>query len=96
VNARLLKVQVILEPPAAHQRVGCARPRGPWPVGRRGSRNVEKLAPLAAEIGAEGFAVDALDPAAVALFSRRRILTRPYELDNRLIGSCSSTRACFF
>jgi hypothetical protein len=58
VNARFLKVQIILEPPAAHQRVGCARPRGPWPVGRRGSRNVEKLAPLAAEIGAEGFAVD--------------------------------------
>jgi hypothetical protein len=63
VNARFLKVQIILEPPAAHQRVGCARPRGPWPVGRRGSRNVEKLAPLAAEIGAERFAIDASDPA---------------------------------
>ena len=30
------------------------------------ARNVEKLAPLAAEIGAETFAVDAPDPAAVA------------------------------
>jgi NAD(P)-dependent dehydrogenase (short-subunit alcohol dehydrogenase family) len=30
------------------------------------ARNVEKLAPLAAEIGAERFAVDATDPAAVA------------------------------
>jgi hypothetical protein len=77
-----------------HQRVSCARPRGRWPVGRLGGRNVEKLASLAAEIGAERFAVDASDPAAVALFSRRRILTRPYKLDNRLIGICSSTRAC--
>ena len=30
------------------------------------ARNIEKLAPLAAEIGAERFAVDAADPAAVA------------------------------
>ncbi|MBV9151956.1 MAG: SDR family NAD(P)-dependent oxidoreductase, partial [Alphaproteobacteria bacterium] len=30
------------------------------------ARNIEKLAPLAAEIGAERFAVDASDPAAVA------------------------------
>jgi NAD(P)-dependent dehydrogenase (short-subunit alcohol dehydrogenase family) len=40
------------------------------------ARNAEKLAPLAAEIGAETFAVDASDPAAVAsLFA---------EADNRL------------
>jgi NAD(P)-dependent dehydrogenase (short-subunit alcohol dehydrogenase family) len=40
------------------------------------ARNVEKLAPLAAEIGAETFAVDASDPTAVArLFA---------EADNRL------------
>jgi len=40
------------------------------------ARNVEKLAPLGAEIGAETFAVDASDPAAVArLFA---------EADNRL------------
>src|SRR5215813_15476643 len=40
------------------------------------ARNVEKLSPLAAEIGAETFAVDAADPAAVArLFA---------EADNRL------------
>jgi NAD(P)-dependent dehydrogenase (short-subunit alcohol dehydrogenase family) len=31
------------------------------------ARNIEKLAPLAAEIGAERFSVDASDPAAVAL-----------------------------
>src|SRR6202022_520273 len=33
---------------------------------------------------------------AATSLARRRILTRPYELDNRLIGICSSTRACFF
>ena len=40
------------------------------------ARNVEKLAPLAAEIGAETFAVDASDPTAVA-----RLFV---EVDNRL------------
>jgi NADP-dependent 3-hydroxy acid dehydrogenase YdfG len=43
--------------------------RGLAAVGLRvglAARNAEKLAPLAAEIGAETFAVDASDPAAVA------------------------------
>jgi NAD(P)-dependent dehydrogenase (short-subunit alcohol dehydrogenase family) len=36
------------------------------------ARNVDKLAPLAAETGAERFVVDASDPAAVAHRSKRR------------------------
>ena len=80
---------------SGHKRVSCPRPGNGWSPRSvsLAPRNVDKLASLAAETGAERFTVDASDPAAVAhLFRKRWIRGSGCPMRRALQRQCTCAR----